>query len=67
MKILTSYKYQRIPKKIFVVHIVVRQSHGPQFLENDDGQAETINIERYRRLITDYFCHETENIIVGVV
>lgn len=32
------------------------------FLENDEGQKETVYVERYRGIKTDYFWHEIEHI-----
>lgn len=35
------------------------------FSENDEDQMETVNIERYRRMITDYYWHEIEDYWCG--
>lgn len=37
---------------------------GPYFFENDQGETVTVDGERYRRMITDYFWHEIEDIDV---
>ena len=33
----------------------------PYFFENDDGRPVTINGNRYREMITDFFWHKSEN------
>lgn len=40
---------------------------GPYLLESDEDKTETVNWERYRRLITDYFSLEIEDIVKNCV
>jgi len=37
---------------------------GPYFFENNEGQTVTVNGERYRSMITEYFWNELEDIDV---
>lgn len=37
---------------------------GPYFFENDDGVSITVNGERYRSMITNFFWHEIDNMDV---
>lgn len=37
---------------------------GSYYFKNDEGLTETINDERYRRMVTDYFCTEIKDIEV---